>query len=234
MEQELQVPGVPIEIAAKLWRIRNGGFASNTYICGLEESGRCLVIDPGLDVEAIETALKHLGVTPAGIFCTHGHFDHVGGAAHLQKEYDAPLHLHRADLKVLKTANFTMMICQVQGRVTIPAVNVLAEDGSEFLTGSNLVTFVHTPGHTPGSSFILFRDFAFSGDTMYRDSVGLSNLPGQDTDQLRESIIKVWDGLPDSCLICPGHGGAGEFASIKHQNHKLRSFIGLPRNSGTF
>ena len=232
MKPEVPAAGVTVEIAASLWRIRNREFASNTYICGTEDSAQCMVIDPGLDLEALEGALERLGVTPRAIFCTHGHFDHIAGAAHLQRMYDVPMYLHRLDLKALETANFTMMISRVSGRITIPSVDVLAEDGSEIPFGLEHVTFMHTPGHTPGSSFLLFRDFAFSGDTVYRDSVGLNRLPGEDTAQLRRSIVDLWDRLPDSLLICPGHGDADVFGNIKNQNKKLRAFVGLPRTEG--
>jgi hydroxyacylglutathione hydrolase len=229
MKPEVPVAGVPVELAANLWRIGNREFASNTYICGNQDSVQCVVIDPGLDTEALEEALEELGVTPNSIFCTHGHFDHIGGAAHLQRTYGVPMYLHRLDLKTLETANFTMMISRVNGRIAIPSVDVLVDDGSEIPFGLERLKFMHTPGHTPGSSFILFRGFAFSGDTLYRDSVGLNNLPGEDTAQLRQSIIEVWNRLPDSLLICPGHGGADVFGNIKNGNQKLRAFIGLPQ-----
>lgn len=217
----------PRELAPGLWSIRNRAFASNTYVCQLEERARCLVIDPGLDHEALDRTLSRLSLRPAAVFCTHGHFDHLGGAARLGAAFGAPLHVHGAEKKIVRTANFTMMVCKVEGRVVVPAFDVLAEDGSRYLSGADEVQFVHTPGHTPGSSFVRWRECVFTGDTLYRDAVGLVNFPGEDATRLRDSLTRVWDLLPDASLICPGHGGVGRFGAIKRDNAPLRAFMEL-------
>lgn len=225
-EQTLPRPS-PAAIGADVWRVRNRGFGSNTYICRLRQQERCFVVDPGLDLEAIEFAIDSLSVTPVAIFCTHGHFDHLGCASELQSRYELPVYLHPDDVKVAKLASFTMRLAGVKGRVTVPMIDTLAQDDAEFFSGSDLVKFIHTPGHTPGSCCISFGDYVFTGDTLYRDSVDLSAFPGVDRDQLQISLAKIWNAWPDASLICPGHGPEGAFSNVKRDNSDFRSLCGL-------
>lgn len=216
------------QMSPGVWRVRNRGFASNTYLSLLDEPGACVVIDPGLDLDGIEAAMLELGVRPVAVFCTHAHFDHIGSAAALNERYGAPVHLHGGDKQVLSRANFIMMICKAEGRIDVPRVDVVMEDGATYLSGSDTVSVLHTPGHTPGSTVLRFHDVVFTGDTLYRDSAGLVNFPGEDQDALRASVSRTWDLIPDSSLVCPGHGGAGPFGAIKRGNQSLRTFLGLP------
>jgi hydroxyacylglutathione hydrolase len=216
-----------VELAPSVWGVRNSGFASNTYLALLEDPGWCVVIDPGLDLAGIETAMTTLGVQPAAVFCTHAHFDHIGSAARLQERYGASVHLHGADSQVLRRANFIMMICKVEGRIDIPRIDVVMEADATYLSGQDTVTVLHTPGHTPGSTMLRFRDIVFTGDTLYRDSAGLVNFPGEDQDLLRSSILGAWEQLPDRLLVCPGHGGSGRLSDLKRDNQDLRAFLGL-------
>jgi hydroxyacylglutathione hydrolase len=214
-------------LTPRVWRVRNRGFISNTYIVLLEQPGNCIVIDPGLDLGRIEETLAHLKVRPVGIFCTHAHFDHIGSAAPLQDQFAASVHLHPADGGLLARANFLMMICKGGGRIDIPTVDVELAEGSDLLNGEDTIRVIHTPGHTPGSCMLQFRDVVFTGDTLYRDSAGLVNFPGENQAMLRDSLLRALEVLPGSSLVCPGHGGAGILDDIKRKNHELRTFLHL-------
>jgi hydroxyacylglutathione hydrolase len=214
-------------LTPQVWRIRNRGFISNTYIVMLEQPGNCIVIDPGLDLGRIEKALAHLDVRPVGILCTHAHFDHIGSAAPLQDRFAAPVHLHPADGRLLARANFLMMICKAEGRIGIPTVNFQLSEGRDLLNGEDTIRVIHTPGHTPGSCMLQFREVVFTGDTLYRDSAGLVNFPGENQVLLGASLLRALEVLPGSSLVCPGHGGAGVLDDIKRKNHELRTFLHL-------
>src|SRR5690349_1544919 len=82
-----------------LWRVTSRYFPSNAYLVATGQGSDCLLIDPGLDGDLIEEALAATGLMPRAIFCTHGHFDHLGSATRFQQRYDAPVHLMTADLK---------------------------------------------------------------------------------------------------------------------------------------
>jgi len=220
-------PADVARLTPQVWRIRNRGFISNTYIALLEEQGNCIVIDPGLDLRRIEETLVHLQVRPVGILCTHGHFDHIGSAAPLQDRFAAPVHLHPDDSGLLARANFLMMICKAEGRIHIPSVDVELVEGMDLRSGQDTIRVMHAPGHTPGSCLLQFRDVVFTGDTLYRDSAGLVKFPGEDQRILRTSLLRALDYLPDSSLVCPGHGGAGFLHEIKRNNHELNMFLHL-------
>ena len=206
-------------------RVVDEQIRANTYLVETSVAGEVVVVDPGLDWEAIQAALGSR--RPVAVVCTHGHFDHVGSAHQLQERYGAPLYLHRGDAKVLKSANFLLMACKIDQRITVPKVDHLVEDGATFEFGGDELHFIHTPGHTPGSCLIEFRGTLFTGDTIYRDKVGMVEFPGEDKDVLRRSILSVWDRLDPELWACPGHGGAGRLGDIKETNQALRDFLAL-------
>ena len=219
----------PIEVEDNLIeRVQNRPFNSNTYICLTGQPGECLLIDPGLDPELIDARLSERNLRPTAIFCTHGHFDHLGSAAYFQKKYGAKTYMHGADVKVSQSANFLMMACKIDApRITVPQFDVLMTEGDQIQVGSEVISCHHTPGHTPGSSFLRYRNHVFTGDTLYRSAVGLVSLPGENIPQLKESILKMWDFLEDDLQIHPGHGGSAAFGKIKSSNRALRAFLGL-------
>lgn len=201
----------------------NGIFESNTWVVPLAPGDGALLVDPGLDLPAVDAALSAAGLRPAAVLCTHGHFDHVGSAGEFQRRHGVPVLLHRADEKTARGANFLMMAFGVPARVELPRFD-LVDDGT-VAAGGVPVRFRHTPGHTAGSCVLEFGGFAFTGDTLYRDGVGLVKLPGEDPRALRRSIRALWQALPDDTEVCPGHGGAATFGVIKRENLALGRFL---------
>jgi len=213
--------------SAGIFRIKNQNFASNTYICTTSEVGKCILIDPGLDRDAIKSKLYEFNLHPEAIFCTHGHFDHLGSASYFQKEYDCPLYLHESDIKTSQSSNFLLKIFKINIFINIPKPNILVNGDISFTIGKDRISYFHTPGHTPGSSIIEFNNSIFTGDTIYFNSIGLVKFPGEDKKLLKESILKVWDLFPDTHRILPGHGRFGLFGDMKQNNIDLRRFLGL-------
>jgi hydroxyacylglutathione hydrolase len=207
-------------------RVRGGVFESNTYLCPTSTPGQCVVVDPGLDSAPIDAALAGTALTPVAVLCTHGHFDHVGVASHYQKQFGIPVYLHRADVRTAGSGNFLMMAFKIPARIELPEF-VLVESGQQLVVGGAVVDWRHTPGHTPGSCVLSISGNAFTGDTLYRDGIGLVSLPGEDKASLRRSLQELWANLPDETVVHPGHGGGGPFGEIKRSNEPLRRFLGM-------
>ena len=208
-------------------RVVNAHLPSNTYVCPTAVPGECIVVDPGLDADAVLTEIEARALRPVGVFCTHGHFDHIGSAHDVSDRYGVPIYLHGADRRIARSANFLLMACKIDRRIVVPTVVTEAYDGMWVELGGDVLTFHHSPGHTPGSCMIEFRGALFSGDTIYRDGVGLVDFPGEDEAQLRDSIARHWDAFDDDLTLYPGHGGSGRLGDVKSGNAPLRAFIGL-------
>lgn len=204
---------------------------ANTYLAPTRVPGEVVVVDPGLDTEGIAAALERDSLRPVAIACTHGHFDHIASAHELQSEYGAPVLLHRDDLRLARSANFLMMACRIQRRITVPRIDHLVQDGTEISLAGDPLRFTHVPGHSPGSCLITFRDSIFTGDTIYRDGVGRCDFPGEDAAQLRSSILAVWDRLDVRAWARPGHGRSGRWSELRAENRPLREFLGLEREA---
>jgi len=169
--------------------------------------------------------LDELGVRPAAVFCTHGHFDHVGSASVFQDRYGAKVFLHAADVKTAKAANFLMMAYKIPAKLKLPNFTLLEGVEGETRVADVAVNHRLMPGHSAGSCFIEIGSTCFSGDTLYRSGVGLSNIPGEQPEVLRRSLRTVWDEIAPHTLVCPGHGRAATYAEIRRCNTELAAFM---------
>ncbi len=213
-------------VSEGVWSVTAGDFPSNSYICRADVPGGAILIDTGLDPLPIDAALKSLALRPGCIFCTHGHFDHIGSASYFQEQYGIPVHLHSADLKTAHTNNFLLMAMKMNVRITLPELTFVTND-MEFSFGSDRLRYRSAPGHTPGSCVLQWGNNLFTGDTLYARGVGLSKLPGERPDQLRASIKALWHEI-DDFMIHPGHGPSAPGVAMKRDNKSLRTFLDLP------
>ena len=212
--------------AGAIWRVTSGNFPSNSYFCEADVPGGCLLIDAGLDGPAIDAAMVERGLRPYQVFCTHGHFDHAGSAAYFQEKYGCQVFMHKADIHTLKASNFLLMVLKIPQRIKIPEITHVGNQLAIDVCGHNL-TFLHVPGHTPGSCVLQFGSAWFTGDTIYSQGVGLSSLPGEDVKKLKQSILGLWDRLLEDLTIFPGHGNAASSISIRSKNRALLKFLAL-------
>ena len=166
-----------------------GPYQANCYILGCEKTNQGLVIDPGDDVFRIVEVVSRLGLKIRYILITHGHIDHIGGAGELRRITNAPVWIHPLDARGL---NF-----QPQGNLS---------DGQEIPLGRFTVTVLHTPGHSPGGVSFYAPGVVFTGDTLFAGSVGRTDFPGGDHNQLVSGVIQRIFPLGDSLRVYPGHG----------------------------
>jgi glyoxylase-like metal-dependent hydrolase (beta-lactamase superfamily II) len=188
--------------------------------------GGGILIDAGLDGLTIDAELSELGLRPNAVFCTHGHFDHTGSASHFQKKYDCRVFVPKADEKLMKASNFLLMAMKLKHRVVLPEATLVEVNHVANIGGTSL-RYLPAPGHTPGSCIIEFGSAWFTGDTLYARGIGLSHLPGEDQELLKQTILSYWDDLTPERTIYPGHGNAASGLLVRTGNTALLDFLGM-------
>ena len=209
-----------------VWRITSGVFSSNAYFCEADVPGGGFLIDAGLDGATIDAELSVHNLRPHQVFCTPGHFDHASSASFFQDKYGCDVFLHHGDKRTLKDSNFLLMLVKIAQRVKL-AQPTFVDDAFAVVIQGETLRYLPSPGHTPGSCVIEFGSAWFTGDTLYCRGVGLSKLPGENAAQLKASIGNLWDGLTETRIIYPGHGGCADGATVRRDNAPLRAFLGL-------
>lgn len=184
-----------------------GPLQENSYVVACEDSKEAVIIDPGAEAERIYRVVTFHGFRLKYIMNTHGHLDHIGGIAELVNKSGAPFLLHQDDLYLLDNLEQEPLQAYLQVPVP-PAPQQLLQDGDRLTVGSLEFQVLHTPGHTPGSVCFLIGSVLFSGDTLFANSVGRTDLPSGNHDQLLKSIREKLLPLDDSVRVYPGHGNA--------------------------
>ena len=189
-----------------------GPLQCNCSILGDPSTGDALVIDPGDEAEKILRALGTSGLSPVALLHTHAHFDHIGGSRRVHEATAAPIRLHAADFPLYDALPKQAAHFGLSAEDPAPA-GPPVEDGEVIRFGRFAVTAIHTPGHTPGSTCYLLDDegrgFAgvlFSGDTLFRRSIGRTDLWGGDTQTILSSIRERLYRLPADLRVICGHG----------------------------
>ena len=192
------------------------------------EPDRVWVCDPGGSAEAIAAYLRAQDLRVAGYLLTHGHIDHIGALFDLLEPHPAPVHLHPADAVWAFTAANAI---PPYPTFTTPPATLQTDLTAEFagLSEGPRLQVIETPGHTPGSVCLWFPDdqVLLSGDTLFADSVGRTDLPGGDGRRLTQSL-EALRGLPPELRVIPGHGPETTIARECRVNPFLsRSWEGL-------
>lgn len=184
-----------------------GPLACNCTVLGDRDSSTAIIIDPGADIDAILQRLTQHGWRLIAILVTHGHIDHIGGAAELKLATGAGIWLHprdHAQLELLEwQANFV-------GMAAPPVTSADADltPAARVKLGATVVEVLETPGHTEGSVslYLPTENKLFAGDTLFAGSIGRTDLPGGNSRAILNSIRGTLLALPDSTLVIPGHG----------------------------
>lgn len=207
-----------------------GSFACNCTLIYSTKTNECIIIDPGNDATTLFDIIQRKKLKVKALLHTHAHFDHIGSSQYLKKTFKAPIYLHQYDEFLYDSLLEQGLIFGIQ--LEAPGqVDSYLEDGLTIglsdpdFNDPGLEVFLqvlHTPGHTPGSccfySDHFDRPLLFSGDTMFRHSIGRTDLPGGDSDLIINSIKNRLYTLPDETYVIPGHGPSTGIYDEKRQN----------------
>jgi len=223
-----------------------GPLRSNCYLAS--HMGEAVIIDPGWheDVGVVIEEVKRRGLKVKAIIATHGHFDHVSGVAIVKRELGAPFAIHPADLELARRASRTAYRYIGVEPPEVPEPDLLLKEGDVIEVGGLKLRIMETPGHTPGSITILggieaftgdalieayrvisrtyMEPIAFTGDTLFKGTIGRVDLPGSSPSKMVESLRKL-ASLDPRTIIYPGHGPPTTLREELENNQYLKTLI---------
>lgn len=185
-------------------------FQENTYVVS-DDTGECIIIDAGnysaLEDKKLSGYIERKGLKPVMAVNTHGHVDHMLGVQYVKNTYGVPFALHGDD-------RFLIESCREHGKLygfqvdEIPQVDTDLKDMAEVKFGDTVLQVIHTPGHSPGHICLYDKrgKTLFSGDTLFKESIGRTDLPGGDYSWIMKSILNKILPLGGDVTFYPGHG----------------------------
>lgn len=208
----------------EVYKVTANLFEECTHIIW-DETGEAVIIDCGVykpgERERFIQFIEQKKLRPVRLLLTHAHHDHLYGNDLIRDHYGLLPEVHKDDEWIMRD-HLTIRIAQIYKNYPydIPMPEHYLTDGEEIPFGNHKLKVIHTPGHSPGSVFFYCQEagIAFSGDTVYDDDIGSTNLAGGNYDQLMDSIDYILQLLPDDTVVYPGHGKKTTIATIKSRN----------------
>ncbi len=188
---------------------------SNCYLVGYSK-GDAFIIDPGADYSKIKNTLDQKEMNPLFIINTHGHLDHIQEDG----EFNLPVYIHKLDAPFLVEPELNLSsLFAGSFKIDPSKVDIREiEQGSELLFQGDKLHIIHLPGHTPGGICIKFKNYLFTGDSLFAGSVGRTDFKGGSTEMLISSIREKLFRLDDNLIVLPGHGPASTLKEEKENN----------------
>jgi len=189
--------------------LKLGQLDTNCYLAWCEKTDETIIIDPADEGGFISEKILELNLKPVAIILTHGHFDHILGLLELKLNFPkTPIMVHEADLFLIESVQKRAQHWLKMQVNPAPKVDKLLKEGNQIKFGQEVLTVLHTPGHTPGS-ICLYSDLVmFTGDTLFKDgAIGRTDLSYSSPKKIQQSLKKIKD-LPGSQQMYSGHGAS--------------------------
>ncbi len=193
----------------------------NSYLL-YDESKACL-IDPGFNGKEVIAFLKAKNLKLDTVILTHGHFDHICDLTLLDHEYDFRVYLHESDLIIINNNDYNYANFFNRSQFFVPRnlEIITAKDQSEIDFGNAKLKVLWTPGHTEGSICIKYNNMLFSGDTLFADSIGRTDLFSGSMNKINKSLKKLNELISNNVMVYPGHGKKALMSDVRKQNQYL-------------
>jgi hydroxyacylglutathione hydrolase len=204
-------------------------FEENTYVL-YDDSGDCIIIDPGCHLEYEEEELtsfiEEKRLKPVRLLNTHCHIDHILGNHFVFKKYGLKPEIHPEESRVLQSSVYVSQMYGIQLNPS-PEPEKFFQEGDVIKFGNSTLEIIYTPGHSPGSVCFIHRGqgIIIGGDVLFEGSIGRTDLPGGDYEQLMQSIIEKLLPLGDHFVVYPGHGNHTTLGNEKKFNPFLREHL---------
>ncbi len=195
-----------------------------TYLVACPDSGEALVVDPGGEAPGLMARLDQEGWRLRWIVNTHGHADHIAGNDLWAARSGAPVVMHELDAAFFQTLEMRAQ-ARAEGFPPLTRVDLPVKDGHILPLGAWQGRMIHTPGHTPGGCCLYFPGHLFTGDTLFVEAAGRTDLPGGSLNLLIQSLEEKIMPLPDDTLIWPGHDYGGLASSTLGEEKLNNPFL---------
>ena len=202
----------------KVERFLTGILSTNCYVAWNEQTKEAVIVDPAAYSKKLAEFLREEGLKPQAVLLTHGHFDHIMGLDALLEEYPVPVYVHEAEKGLIADPKTNLSLTYTNGYVFEDATYVT--DCQKIAAAGVTFEVLFTPGHTSGGCcyYAETENMLFSGDTLFRCSVGRSDLPTGDETTLIRSIKEKLLVLPENTVVYPGHMAATTIQTEKTAN----------------
>ncbi len=200
----------------KIDKLSLGELRTNCYIIS-DESNNCIIIDPGSEYPKIKKLLHDK--KPLAILLTHGHYDHIGAVDELYNDYQLPVYLHKEDEEIVRTANNSAFKKGISLKCPVNYFdfNKIQINDFEF-------KIYHKPGHSPGCVMYEIEGYLFSGDVLFKESIGRYDLYGSSAKDMMKSL-RIFPNLNPDLIVLPGHGENTRIADELISNPFLNGLI---------
>ena len=194
-----------------LKQLELGPMENFVYLVGSKKTREVFVVDPAWQVDTVLRIAKEEGLKIVGALISHYHFDHTNGIEELLQSVDVPVYVNKKDIPYMTDVQKDVL----KG----------VDAGTKVKAGDVEIEMVHTPGHTPGSQCFCVRDHLISGDTLFINACGRTDLPGGDAKEMYRSLTQTLMKMPDSTVLCPGHNYSDRSTTTMGEQKKHNPYL---------